>query len=154
MPSPHRPRPRPRIAGHLALLGLAALVACTAELRDPTRFLQPGSRGQTGTGGSTTALVGTWQAFILIAVPTDVQAWVTTWELRADGRCHFRREVTSALEGVTRVLERDCTWTTSGNILTAIYTDTGEHYPMVWSFKALDTGILVLEGVEYRRLAG
>ncbi len=154
MPSTRRSSPRPRIAGHLAALGLAALVACTAELRDPTRFLQPGSRGQTGTGGSTTALVGTWRAFILIAVPADVQTWVTTWELRADGRCHFRREVTSALEGVTRVLERACTWTTSGNILTVIYADTGETYPMPWSFKSVDPGILILEGVEYRRLTG
>ncbi len=154
MPSTGRFARRPRIAGRLAVFGLAALVACTAELRDPTRFLQPGSRGQTGTGGSTTALVGTWQAFILIAVPADVQTWVTTWQLRADGRCHFRREVTSALEGVTRVLERDCTWTTSGNTLTAIFTDTGETYPMPWSFKSLDTGILVLQGVEYRRLPG
>jgi hypothetical protein len=154
MSSPRHPSLRPRIAGHLAVLGLVTLVACTAEPRDPTRFLQPGSRGQTGTGGSTTALVGRWQAFILIAVPADVQTWVTTWELRADGRCHFRREVTSAVEGVTRVVERECTWSTSGNILTIFYTDTGENYPMPWSYKSLDSGTLILEGVEYRRLTG
>lgn len=142
---------RPRAV--LAFL-LLLLPSCQAELRDPTRFLQPGTRGQTGTGGSTAALSGTWQAFILIAVETDLQSWVTTWRLDADGQCHFRREVSSLSEGGLRVRDRACRWTSSGSTLSVTFGDNGEVYPMAWSFKATGSTVLILEGVEYRRVAG
>jgi len=134
---------------------LAGSGGCVASPRDPTGFLQPGnSTGRTGTGGSLAALVGTWRAILGVAVDADLQTWATTWRFASDGSCLFRREVASLVEGITRVRERGCTWVASGGILTATFLDTGEAYPMPWSFKPLGTTTLLLEGVEYSRIPG
>ncbi len=139
----------------LVALLVIAMLGCDASPRDPTRFLQPGDgTGQVGTGGATSALVGSWRVFLVVSVATDIQSWITTWSFAADGTCHFRREVRSLAEGSTRLRERDCTWTTSGGTLTATFTDTGEIYPMPWSFASLGTTTLTLEGVAYQRVGG
>jgi len=135
--------------------GLALLSACTATPRDPTRFLGPGDNGgQTGTGGGVSPVVGDWRTIIFIAVELDAQTWVTTWRFRADAGCHFRREVTSLVEGVTRIRSRDCTWLAAGGVITVTYLDTAEVHAMPYSFRGFNPSILVLEGIEYTRLGG
>jgi hypothetical protein len=136
----------------MLLLGFSG---CSGTPRDPTQFLQPGDgTGQTGNGGGTSALVGSWRATLLVVVPTDTQTWSTTWQFHADGTCRFSREITFFAGGIAQVRERDCTWTTSGATLTAVFLDTGESYPMPWQFQGLASTILVLEGLEYRRVTG
>lgn len=144
---------RPDRAIVLALCVVAA--ACSGAPRDPTRFLQPGDgTGQVGTGGGLGALVGSWQAVIVVAVEADVQRWTTTWRFDADGGCHFRREVFSVAEGIPRTVERRCAWTVSGATIQVTFSDTGERYPLPWSFASFGTTTLLLEGLAYRRVAG
>lgn len=137
------------------VFALWAAAACSGAPRDPTRFLQPGDgTGQVGTGGGLGALVGSWQAVIVIAVEADVQRWTTTWRFDADGGCHFRREVLSIAEGLPRTVERSCTWSVSGATIQVTFLDTGEGYPLPWSFASFGTTTLLLEGLAYRRVAG
>jgi hypothetical protein len=146
-------RPCHRVVATLA--GLVLLAACTATPRDPSGLLQPRDAGrQTSTSGSSAVLVGTWRATIFIALEGDFQSWVTTWRFEADGRCHFRQDVTSTLEGTTRSRERSCTWTTAGGILRVIHADNGEARAMPYSFQPFGATVLVLEGIEHRRVSG
>jgi len=141
------------VAGAFVLL--VGATACQGAPRDPTRFLQPGDGiGQVGTGGGLGALVGTWQAVIVLAVEADVQRWTTTWRFDADRGCRFRREVLSIAEGVPRLLERPCSWTVSGSTIRITFTDPAEQYSLPWSFASFGTTTLLLEGLAYRRLAG
>jgi len=156
----HRPRGSSRRgrqvrAAAATLASLVLLSACTATPRDPSGFLQPGDvSGQTSTSGGSAVLVGAWRATIFIAVEADFQSWVTTWRFEADGACHFRQDVTSTMEGITRTRQRDCTWTTAGGTLRVNHADTGETRLMPYSFRPFGTTILLLEGIEHRRVSG
>lgn len=141
--------------GRAIAFALCAIAACSGAPRDPTRYLQPGDgTGQVGTGGGHGALVGSWQAVIVLAVEADVQRWTTTWRFDADGGCHFRREVFSVTEGIPRSVERGCAWTVSGATIQVTFSDTGERYPLPWSFASFGTTTLLLEGLAYQRVAG
>jgi hypothetical protein len=135
------------------LVGLGMLlltVACGGERSLFAPDYQPGGSGRPVRDP---AVVGTWQAVLLISVETDLQTWTTTWRFDADGRCLFTRVVRSVLEGVDRTTALACTWRTANASIAVTYTDWATTAELPYTFASSDPDRLVLEGVEYSRVS-
>jgi hypothetical protein len=128
------------------------LAGCSGDADGPDRF-GPG-RDPTGTsgGGASAALVGTWRTVLVVEVPGDLQTWTTTWRFAADGTCHQTRETESLSEGVPRVTERSCTYSTSVDEITVRF-ETGGELVLEFGFADFSPDRLVLDGFEYERLS-
>lgn len=100
------------------------------------------------------SLIGTWQVVLLVDAGPDLQTWTTTWRFDRDGTCGFTRTIRSALEGVDRTTIRPCRWTSANARVTVTYTTDNTTSQLPYSFAGFDPNRLVLEGVEYARLAG
>jgi hypothetical protein len=124
---------------------------CGGEPRSPVGLFEPGER-PSGRSSSASPVVGAWQVTLLVSVQADLQEWTTRWQFDADRRCAFRRTTFSAVEGVRRTVERECTWVDRGGVLEVRYSDTGHTDRLPYSVPAFDTRRLVLEGVEYQRV--
>ena len=140
--------------GRLALalfLSLSAAAGCGDG--GPTGTSRPIDNG--GTGGPPTGaelLVGTWRTVVVIEVPGDLQTWTTTWRFDEDGGCHYRVEVESAVEGVPRQTERECTYLAGDFEVTVSFVGGGA-LELEYGFADFSRDRLVLDGFEYERLA-
>jgi hypothetical protein len=130
---------------------LLALTACVTE-RDPLGPVN-GPTGGSGTNVSNNALVGEWEATILITAGGDVQTWVTSWIFRDDQTCTWHQEVTSVLEGITRERTRQCVWSSGGSLITITYLDNDTSEQLPFEFPAFDGTRLILQGIEFERIS-
>ena len=133
---------------------MLGLVACDGDPTAPRTGL-PGSgngSGSGGGGGGESALVGEWQAVVVIEVPGDLQTTTTTWRFDAEGGCRRTMVTESLVEGFPRTTVNDCTWATNGGEVTISFAGGGS-LTFDFSFAALDPDRLVLDGFEYQRLA-
>ena len=133
----------------MALAVSLLLIACGGG--GPTGPLPPSENS--GISDSETPagrLAGTWRTTVLIEVPGDIQAWVTTWEFDRDGACLHTSEVRSVVDTVPRVTERRCSFTADGTVITIAYTD-GPTLPLNYTLVSFDQ--LTLDGLEYERVA-
>ena len=130
------------------------LAACDADPTGPRMGQAGGGNGSGASGGGDggSALVGAWQAVVVIEVPGDLQTWTTTWRFDAAGTCRQTVVTESLAEGFPRTTERACTWTTSNGEVAISYVGGGT-LSFDFSFAALDPDRLVLDGFEYQRLA-
>ncbi len=128
-------------------LALTLLAGCSGE---PSLF-EPDTT--TGVGGPSrdAALVGQWEAVLLVSIPDDWQTWTTDWTFNLDGTCHFTRVIRSVAEGGVRVTDRDCSWRSANSTVTATYTDSTVSV-MPYSFPNLDRRTLELERITYTRV--
>ena len=130
------------------------LAACDADPTGPRMGQAGGGNGSGASGGGDggSALVGAWQAVVVIEVPGDLQTWTTTWRFDAAGTCRQTVVTESLAEGFPRTTERACAWT-SGTGEVAISFVGGGTVTFDSSFAGLDPDRLVLDGFEYQRLA-
>ncbi|HEX6669632.1 MAG TPA: hypothetical protein VF061_08750, partial [Gemmatimonadales bacterium] len=138
-----------RLAVALSLLLIASAGCGESGATGPQR---PGEN--TGTNDSVTPadrLAGTWRATVLIEVPGDVQAWITTWEFDSDGTCLQIAEVRSVVESTPRVTERPCTFTADGFEIAITYTG-GSTLTFNYAFPLFSSDRLILDGLEYERV--
>jgi hypothetical protein len=137
---------------------MAALAGVTGCGSDATGLEaeRPGSSFGSGTSGGSSAasaLVGTWQAVVVIQVPGDVQTWTTTWQFDADGTCRETRVTESLAEGFPRTVDLACTWTSTDTAITVTFGGGGGTLVMPFSFAGLSPDRLLLDGFEYQRQA-
>ena len=136
---------------------IAALAGATACGSDATGLEadRPGSGFGAGTSGSgsASALVGTWQAVVVMQVPGDVQTVTTTWQFDAAGTCRETRVTESLAEGFPRTIDLACTWTSTDTAITVTFADGGGTLVMQFSFAGLSPDRLLLDGFEYQRQA-
>jgi hypothetical protein len=130
------------------------LVAVSAACAGEPALLVPARDGMGGASTQPSLLVGTWETVLLIQVesPPDLQTWTTVWRFHADATCGFTRTVRSLVEGVDRVTERPCTWSSANFRVHVTWTDdAGGTAVLPFEFPSLDRDRLLLEGIEYRR---
>jgi hypothetical protein len=136
------------------VLGVVALAGCDDDATGP-RNVRPNSGFGSGTSGegagSAAALVGTWQAAVVVQVPGDVQTVTTTWVFAADSTCRETRVTESLAEGFPRTTDLACAWTSSDTAITVTFADGGGTLVMQFSFDALSPDQLTLDGFEYQR---
>jgi hypothetical protein len=139
--------------GRLRRVGMVGslLLALTSCVTEKHPFASDRMTG-TGTSGSTSSLVGTWEVTLIVTVAEDIQTWTTRWEFRADRTCTWRQRVVSALEGIPREELRTCEWVDANGEITVTWDDTGGVDIMEYSFAAFDRDRLLLQGVEYQRI--
>lgn len=125
--------------------------ACAGEPRDPIGILEPPDR-PSGRTGTSSQVVGTWRAVIVIAVGDDLQEWTTEWRFAPDRTCRFERDTLSLVEGVRRLVIRECTYVDRGNRVDVTYDDTDETESLPYEFPDLGTERLLIQGVEYERI--
>jgi hypothetical protein len=130
------------------------LAAACGDPSGPPSGLPGGSMGvgtsADGTGDA--ALTGTWQTVLVVQVADDFQTWTTTWRFAAAGTCRQTVVTESLAEGFPRTATRDCTWRTNDGAV-AITFAAGGTVSFDFSFAALDPARLVLDGLEYHRVA-
>lgn len=132
-------------------LFLMLLPACTDG--EPTGTERPDrNSGVSGGTGSAEQLVGTWRIVVVVEVPADIQTWITTWRFDPDGGCLQTVETRSVVEGVPRVTERRCTFV-AGDFEVAITFVNGATLVFRYSFADFSPDRLILDGLEYERLA-
>ena len=140
-----------------ALLLVGLLAACAAPdatgpaLQPGADLFPPGSSGGSATSGDA-ALLGRWERFDVLDAGDDIVSQTTAWEFLEDGRCRRTLETFSANEGVAREEVRDCTWSTGVASIT-ITLSGGAPATFDLSFAGFDPDRLVLDGLEYRRVA-
>ncbi len=152
---------RARVLGGLNL-GVAACLAVAIACA-PDQLGLPGGGGsdlgQEGTppaisGGGTTssALVGDWELLTAIPIGTDFQTSTVLWHFGADASCRQTIRSYSVAEGVSRTTIRDCTY---ANDVGGIRVTFAGSTPAVFaaSFAGFSRDRLVLDGIEYRRVA-
>lgn len=129
--------------------------ACSGELRDPIGVSDP-ARPPIARSDAAAPLIGAWRVVILIQVQYgfgyDLQQWTTTWQFNRESSCRFTRTTFSFVEGITRTVVRDCTFTATGSLLRVTFTETGITQELPYSFPAFNPDRLMLEGVEYQRV--
>ena len=140
-----------RVIGGAESALLLMLGACNQE---GSLFENDRMSGVAGGGNNSVAIVGTWETTIIVSVEGDLQNWTTRWEFEAVAlSCRFTQTTESLVEGFPRIETRPCTWTTANGILTVTFTDNGEVLPMQYDFAGLDPNRLVLDDIEYHRVA-
>lgn len=75
----------------------------------------------------------------------------TTWRFDADGTCHFTRESLSAVEGIPRIVELPCVWSTANGRVQVTF-DPGGSDEFPYERPAGDPNRLVLDDIEYLRV--
>ena len=136
-----------RVAVALSLLLIAA-TGCGGG--GPTGPLPPsGNSGFSDTETPAGRIAGTWRATVLIEVPADIQAWVTTWNFDPDGACLQTSEVRSVVDTLPRVTERRCSFTADGSVITIAYSG-GPALPLNYTVASPER--LILDGLEYQRV--
>ena len=108
--------------------------------------------GVSSGGALDEALIGTWQTVLVIQVADDLQTWTTTWRFATAGTCRQTVVTESLAEGFPRTTTRDCTWRTNDGAVAITYA-AGGTVSFDFSFAALDPARLVLDGLEYHRVA-
>jgi len=144
--------------GWLALAGLAlALVACSAELRDPVG-IGGGSGAGGGRGGGTSgggsaaeALVGSWENLIVLQFSGDVQTIRTRWDFHGDDSCRKTVTTFSVLDGLTFTTVRDCSFTINNGKLIVVFTDSMTPLSFSLSFPGFQSDRILLGGIEFDR---
>lgn len=131
-------------------MGLA-LTGCGGDARSPLDISEGADR-PSGRSSSTSAVVGTWQVTLLVAVAGDLQEWTTRWRFGPDRTCAFDRTTLSLVEGVRRTVSRTCSWIDRGTAVEVRYDDTGLTQSLPYEVPAFDRRRLILEGVEYHRI--
>jgi len=127
------------------------LSACEGQPRDPFGLGGDTDR-PSGRSSSPSPVVGTWNVVLVISVDSDLQQWTTTWRFGSDRTCDFTRVTLSLVEGISRTVERSCTYVDRGGTLEVSYTDGTAPSTLPYEIPAFSTDRLILEGVEYERI--
>lgn len=137
--------------------GLIGALACsapdaTAPGRDTgSNPFGPGISGGNGTTAES-ALLGEWERFDVFDAGDDIVTQTTQWRFAADGLCRRTLSTFSAAEGIVRTETRDCTYAVAnGAILLTLSGSATQSFSL--SFAGFDPNRLVLDGLEYHRLA-
>jgi hypothetical protein len=149
---------RARRAGRLGRLGLALTLLLSAGCGGtPVEPVVVGARepqpGISGERDSSTSLVGEWRAVLVFDVAADVQTQTIVWQFGTDRSCRRTITVSSVVEGIPRTTVRDCVFGTEGATLVITWADTGEPVRFAFGFAGFSPDRLVLDGIEYTRLA-
>ena len=139
----------------MALL-LLALLSCAPEQTGPASggglIENPDPPAQGGGTGST-ALVGDWEVTTVIPIGGDFQTSTVVWHFGADGACRQSTTTLLVSEDIPRTTIRDCTWVNGLNAVTVTFPGS---LPATFTvaFAAFSADRLVLDGLEYARVAG
>jgi len=109
--------------------------------------------GSRGTSSSPSALVGTWEAVIVIQAGDDVQEWRTRWTFNSNRTCHFTRTTISLAEGIPLTVDRECTYRDQNGTAEVTFTETGATQTLPYSSPDSSRERLIIEGVEYERVS-
>ncbi len=133
-------------------LAILTVSGCTAGSRTPTS-LGDDRPGVIGRSGGQHPVVGQWKNIWVVVLTTDVQTWTTVWTFGADGTCHLEKTFRSIAFVTPETTDRDCRFGIEQNDLVITYDDNGTIQRLPFSFAASSRDRLVLEGLEYERLA-
>ena len=96
--------------------------------------------------------MGDWKLVTIIPIGGDFQTSTIIWRFGGDGTC--RQTITTLLvsEGIPRTTVRECTWAPDLNAIMVTFTGS---LPATFtvSFAAFSADRLVLDGLEYARVA-
>lgn len=132
----------------------AGLVACGGTLRDPGDLSGPGT-SPPGSSSQASPVFGQWRHLRVFILESDVQTTTTDWTFDRDLTCRFKRTFESLVAGVPDVTERRCRFVIEAFDLVVTFDDAAAAGPvrLPYTFAASSPDRLVLEGVEYERLA-
>jgi hypothetical protein len=144
------------VLGALLTATLVGVAGCAPEQTGPGPdggvLQNPDPPAQGGGGSGANALVGDWQVVTLIPIGADFQTSTVTWHFAADGPCRQTTTTLLVSEGIPRTTVRDCTWAPDLNAITVSFAGS---IPATFSvsFAAFSADRLVLDGLEYTRVA-
>lgn len=98
-------------------------------------------------------LLGTWENTMLIAVHSDFERVITTWEFHRDATCRHVTVTQLLTEGVPLTRVRDCRYEVLGSVVRVTYDGATGSVDFDFTFAAFSPDRLVLDGFEFERVS-